>query len=96
MNQVTRLGRIVLPALLAGATLLVCSVASAGNYMPKFRAGHVPNNAVQAPAYTPRGYSASGVVPRTAAQSRAAGNASAHHSSAAGRSTVSPHTLPTH
>ncbi len=93
MNQVTRLGRIVVPSLLAAAALLVCSAASAGNYMPKFRAGNVPNPSVQAPASVPRGYSASGVVPRSAAQTRAARPAAAHSASAASHA-VTPHTLP--
>jgi hypothetical protein len=71
MNQRTRLRRFVLPALLAGAALLVSSAASAGDYHGPFHAGNNAQLVVSSSAPVPHAYKARGIVPTTWSQSRA-------------------------
>jgi hypothetical protein len=71
MNQRTGLRRFVLPALLAGAALLVSSAASAGDYHGPFHAGNNAQLTVSSSAPVPHAYKARGVVPTTWSQSHA-------------------------
>ncbi len=71
MNQRTGLRRFVLPALLAGAALLVSSAASAGEYHGPFHAGNNAQLVVSSSVPVPHAYKARGIVPTTWNQSHA-------------------------